>query len=167
MFKNFIAENANQLKQNSIDFVKYIKNNDLQNADRVSQEASNALMNLLINIRKSMDNQEFSDFKILSDQTTYYIEDLQTTQLSAQEFWKKFKSDIKNIQGFDFQDLTIRRFANINAHGRFLDFKVDDGDNHWLCFWNEPRTGKTELIIINVQKFCECVISNLRCVKPL
>ena len=164
VFRNFIPENAQKLKDTSIQFVESVKSNNFQNAQRVSDEASNILMNLVIDIRKGQDNGEFSDFDICDKNTSYYIKNINSVNKTVEDIWVDFKNNPNNIDYSVSQNLTIRRFANVNAHGDYVGYYIDNNDNHWLCFKNKPSNPSNnaiELIIVNIQKVCDYIITNI------
>ena len=159
--KKLIPENAQKLKDNSFKFIQAVRLNNRQTAEAVSNEAFNTLMNLLINMRKSQDSREFNDFFICDKDTSYYLEDVNSVNKTAEDIWNDFKNNPNSIDYKVSQNLTIRRFANINAHGNYIGYDIDNNDNHWLCFKNKPNKNSVELIIVNIQKVCDAIIANL------
>jgi hypothetical protein len=161
VYKKLIPENAQKLKDNSFEFIQAVRLKNRQTAEAVSNEAFNTLTSLLINIRKSQDNREFNDFFICDKDTSYYLKDVNSVNKTAEDIWNEFKNNPNSIDYKVSQNLTIRRFANINAHGDYIDYYIDNNDNHWLCFKNKPNKNFVELIIVNIQKVCDAIIANL------
>lgn len=160
VFKDMIPENAKRLKDCSVEFVKCVKSGNIPNAQYISNEASNILMNLLVSIRKAQDNCEFGDFDLCVDKSAYYMTNVRNEDVEG--IWSNFKNNPHLINNNFCSRLSIRRFANINAHGDFVGYFIDGNHDHWLCFKNEQRNGTMELIVVNVQKTCDVIIENLQ-----
>ena len=148
MFKDLVKENAQELKELSKQFVEqYDKDKTDPKLSIISNQAQKIMADLFTNIRRSQDNSEISENIGINEQIGYFKRKLDEAQMNS--CWESFKIN-GNIN--NSEPLSLRECANGLVHHIKYAFFIKD-KCHWLMFY----TDKKNLIILDVQKACDCV----------